>query len=212
MNQNAVDLMKIHIDRIKDQKIEKCWQIIEKSLSRVNTLSMEMLDYASEQDLSPNPIDINRTIEDNTVPMIPQTNDKGLKIVLDLAPDLPHWTIDGKEFQRALINLIVNAMDAIGNQPDGQIRICTALEKNRYLVVAVQDNGCGIDKDKQSKVMELFFTTKGTNGSGLGLPMVNKFVRSSGGKLLFESQKGMGTTFKMVFSPMADDRPLPSDN
>ena len=212
MNQNAVDLMKIHLDRINDQKIENCWQIIEKSLSRINTLSMEMIDYTREQQLSPNPIDINRTIEDNTTPMIPQAKAKGIKLTLDLAPDLPHWTIDTKEFQRALINLIVNAIDAIGNQPDGQIRICTALEKNRYLVVAVQDNGCGIDKDKQPKIMDLFFTTKGTNGSGLGLPMVNKFVRSSGGKLLFESQKGVGTTFKMVFSPMPDDLPFPSDN
>ena len=79
-------------------------------------------------------------------------------------------------------------------------------------MVAVQDNGCGIDQDKQLKIMDLFFTTKGTNGSGLGLPMVNKFVRSSGGKLRFESQKGIGTTFKMVFPPMTDDVPSPFDN
>ncbi|WP_419661921.1 GAF sensor signal transduction histidine kinase [Desulfosarcina variabilis str. Montpellier] len=201
MNQNAVDLMKIHLDRIKDQKVEKCWQIIEKGLSRVNALSMEMLDYAREQDSSPTPMDINRAIEDNTAAIIPQTQANGIKLVFDLAPDLPSWTIDSKEFQRALINLIVNAIDAIGDQPDGEIRIRTALEKNMHLVVAVEDNGCGIDADKQPKIFDLFFTTKGTNGSGLGLPMVNKFLRASGGRLVFESQKDIGTTFKMVFPP-----------
>jgi len=108
MNQNAVDLMKIHLDRIKDQKVEKCWKIIEKGLSRVNALSLEMLDYAREQDLSPTPMDINRAIEDNTASIIPQAEAKGIKLVFESQkdigttfkmvfppmPDLKHSTLD----------------------------------------------------------------------------------------------------------------------
>ena len=72
MNQNAIDLMKIHLDRINDQKIEKCWQIIEQSLSRVNTLSMEMLDYAREQHLSPIPSTLTGRLKTTRSPLFPR--------------------------------------------------------------------------------------------------------------------------------------------
>jgi signal transduction histidine kinase len=73
------------------------------------------------------------------------------------------------------------------------------VRKDHTLVVSVADNGCGIAKNKKDKVLELFFTTKGSKGTGLGLPMVQKFIEKSGGKLKIQSQEGMGSVFKMIF-------------
>jgi signal transduction histidine kinase len=199
MNQGAIDLMRLHLERIDDEKAGKCWQMIEKSFTRINTLSMEMLDYASERKLSPTKTDINRAISAFSDFLTQSVENKGITLHLDLSADNPRLIIDAKQFQRALLNLFINAVDAVANRKDGEIRISTAVEDARWLVVAVQDNGCGIPPDKQKKIFDLFFTTKGTKGSGLGLPMVNKFIDSSGGKLLLISEKDIGTTFKMVF-------------
>jgi two-component system NtrC family sensor kinase len=199
MNQGAIDLMRLHLERIDDEKADKCWQMIEKSFTRINTLTVEMLDYASERKLSPASTDINRTISAFSDLLTQSIENKGITLHLDLSVDNPHLLIDGKQFQRALLNLFINAVDAVADRADGEIRISTAVEDARWLVVAVKDNGCGIPPDKQTKIFDLFFTTKGTKGSGLGLPMVNKFIDSSGGKLLLNSEKDIGTTFKMVF-------------
>lgn len=118
---------------------------------------------------------------------------------LSLAAGDPAWAVDAKQFQRALVNLVVNAVDAIGEKPGGKIRISTAVDANRRLVVSVTDNGCGIPPVKQQRIFDLFFTTKGTNGSGLGLPMVSKSVSASGGRLAVASRPGVGTRFQMIF-------------
>lgn len=199
INQNAGELMQIHLDRIGDEKADACWKIIHKSLTQINNLSVDMLAYVGDQELSPTPTDINRVIRANTDFFTQSPENKEVKLYLELSEKNPRWMIDEKQFQRALLNIIVNAVDAIGNKPDGQICITTTVENGRRLVVAVQDNGSGIDPEKKQKIFDLFYTTKGTNGSGLGLPMVNKFIESSGGKLRVESEKGVGTTFKMVF-------------
>lgn len=199
LNQNAIELMKMHLDRIGDEKTNTCWEIIHHGFQRINNLSVEMLAYTNEMELSPVASDINRLILANTDYFEQSLIKNGIQVSLALSDDNPRCMIDEQQLQDALLNIVVNAVDAIGNRPDGKIRISTAVKENRQLVIAVQDNGCGIDPQQKQKIFDLFFTTKGTNGSGLGLPMVVKFIESSGGKLLVTSEPSVGSTFKMVF-------------
>jgi signal transduction histidine kinase len=199
LNQNAIELMKMHLDRIGDEKTNTCWKIIHHGFQRINKLSVELLAYTSEKELSPVASDINRAILANTDYFEQSLKKNGIQVNLALSDENPRCMIDEQQLQDALLNIVVNAVDAIGNRPDGKIRISTAVEDNRRLVIAVQDNGCGIDPQQKQKIFDLFYTTKGTNGSGLGLPMVVKFIESSGGKLLVTSEPGVGSTFKMVF-------------
>lgn len=199
MNQNAVDLMQMHMERIGDEKADKCWKIIGTGISRINELSMEMLDYVGDQPLATRSTDINHAIQSSVEVLTHSLADKGVELRLDLSPSVSKWELDEKQFQRALVNLVVNAIDAVAKNDDGEIHISSCLENGRRLVVAVHDNGCGMDPQKKKKIFELFFTTKGTKGNGLGLPMVSKFIESSGGNLLVDSQPDEGTTFKMVF-------------
>jgi signal transduction histidine kinase len=118
---------------------------------------------------------------------------------LELAPNLPAWEINDFRLQRAILNLVVNAKDALTDKKSGCIKISTAMEDNQRLVIRVSDNGCGIYKDKLKKIFELFYTTKGMDGSGLGLSIVQKFVESLEGKVSVVSQVDVGSTFSMVF-------------
>jgi signal transduction histidine kinase len=67
------------------------------------------------------------------------------------------------------------------------------------LRISVEDNGCGIPENDKGRILDLFFTSKGTKGTGLGLPMVQKFVERSGGQLEFQSEENKGSIFTMIF-------------
>jgi signal transduction histidine kinase len=199
MNQNAMDLMRMHLERIGDEQADKCWGMVNTSTSRISDLAMEMLAYVGEQPLNPAPTDINRAIRSSLEALTQRREEMNVDVKLDLATSLPTWEIDEKLFQQALINLVVNAMDAVKKEPAGEIHISTALRSDRRLIVSVRDNGCGMDPEEKNKIFDLFFTTKGTRGNGMGLPMVSKFIELSGAKLLVNSAKNEGTTLKMIF-------------
>jgi two-component system, NtrC family, sensor kinase len=201
MNQNALELMRLHLDRIGDEKADQCWHIIEKGFARTSTLAMEMLEYVREERLDSVMTDINALIRSNTDIFEQHLAAKGSQLTLALDSAEPRWVIDPKQFQRALLNIVTNAVDAIGDKPNGKVRIATCLDDGGRLVVSVIDNGCGIPADKRKRIFDLFFTTKGTGGSGLGLPMVSKFVTASGGRLAVSSKPGLGTRFQMIFQP-----------
>jgi signal transduction histidine kinase len=168
-------------------------------MARINTLSMEMLDYVGEQPLAVTSTNINQAIRSSIDALSQNQADKNVQIRFDLSPDVSQWDIDAKQFQRALVNLVVNAIDAVMEKQGGEIHISSSIRTDQRLVVAVSDNGCGMSSDQKNKIFELFFTTKGTKGNGLGLPMVSKFIELSGAKLMVNSEEGVGTTFKMIF-------------
>jgi len=107
--------------------------------------------------------------------------------------------MDEVRLKQALLNLVINAADALKDREDARIVIETSVSNGRNLLISVADNGCGIAEGNKDKVLDLFFTTKGSRGTGLGLAMVQKFVEKSGGKLKFESEEGEGSVFKMFF-------------
>jgi len=199
LNQNAVDLMQMRIKRIEDPQLNKNWQWIQQSFSEINKLSTDMLEYTKEDELDLKMTDINRMILRYRKTFEENLSREGIAFEFSLSKENPKWMMDEKLFQRAFFNLVTNAIHAVKNRTKGQIIITTSVESNKYLVIGVGDNGCGIGAKTKSRIFDLFFTTKGTMGTGLGLPMVQKFVEKSGGRLEFESEEGAGSVFKMVF-------------
>ena len=137
----------------------------------------------------------------------------GIRIVLDLAPDLPACRIDPPEFNAAILNLVVNARDAM---PDGgEIRIATDQfhqfvegsggPPRRCVRVRVVDQGCGMTPDVAQHLFDPYFTTKGDAGTGLGVPQVAAFMQSLGGTVSVSTEPGAGTTFDLLF-PLSGHR------
>ena len=138
-----------------------------------------------------------------------------------LAPDLPHVLVDPGELEQVLVNLAVNARDAIAGE--GTITVETSeqtidedaarahvdLRPGRFVRIAVTDTGCGMSTEVASHVFEPFYTTKGPGaGTGLGLSTVYGIVNRYGGYVTLYSEVGVGTTFK-VYLPATDEAPEP---
>jgi len=135
----------------------------------------------------------------------------GQQLIIDAQrPGWPAW-IDASQLENALMNLVVNARDAM-HQQNGKIRLriwnqrrLEGGEKRDRVTIEVIDHGCGMSADVREQVFEPFFTTKATgSGSGLGLSMVYGFVRQSGGQIELETAPGQGTTVRLLLPRAAE--------
>ncbi len=199
MSMNAIELMSQHLEHVDDDKIHSRWHLVRQCIERMNRLAADMLEFARIEPLKRTWIDVNTVLYDNRVFFEKPLKEGGNRLEWDLAPDLPEWLIDEAQLQRAVINLLVNAQDALKGVPDGRIVISTSMDYRQRLNIRISDNGCGVTPEELDKIFQLFYTTKGSYGSGLGLPMVQKFVKGAGGKIEVQSRPGEGTVFQLIF-------------
>ena len=199
LNANFVRLMDNQLEAIKDEEIQKCWQSVRENLDNISNLTADMLEYTEIDAQEPQRIDINAAILAECEVFKENLAREGIELELNLAPGLPQQKMNEIRLRRAILNLVVNAKDALKHVENGRIKISTELDDQRCLFIRVSDNGCGISKEKLNKIFEIFYTTKGMDGSGLGLSIVQKFAESLGGKISVVSQVGIGSIFSMAF-------------
>jgi len=184
--------------------LEQMPKALEQSLegiARVSGIVQSMKAFSHPGTGSKIPADINRAIE-NTVTVSRNEWKYESDLQLDLNPNLPEVPCFESEFNQVILNLIVNAKDAIQEAKEnnkiesGLIVIRTAYD-NEYVVIKVEDNGCGIPDKVKDRIFDPFFTTKEVGkGTGQGLPISHSIiVEKHGGSLYFESETGKGTTF-----------------
>lgn len=174
---------------------------------RAGKLTQQLLTFARKQRLDPKRLNLNNLIIDFSEMLVRTLGDK-VDLHLDLKPGLPACTLDATHMEMALLNVLINARDAI---PDGgKVTVGTAvlsdrekidahnLPPGRYVVICVIDHGEGMAPEIARRATEPFFTTKGP-GTGLGLAMVHGFVQQSHGRLEIDSMPGQGTTIRMIF-------------
>jgi PAS domain S-box-containing protein len=179
------------------------------------SLTRQLLALSRRQVLEPKVLDINSVVWETHKllrHLIPET----IELVPMLEPNLPPVEVDPAQIQQILINLVVNARDAMPQ--GGKVVIETALaeldeeyasrhievQAGHYVMLTVSDNGAGIDEQTQARIFEPFFTTKQAGkGTGLGLSTVYGIVRQSGGHITFESALRRGTRFRIYLPPMA---------
>jgi PAS domain S-box-containing protein len=172
-------------------------------------LTHRLLAFARRSSLSPDNVNINALIEDISG-MLERTLGGSVKLKNVLAQDLWNTSIDTSELENALVNLAINARDAMPRGGQLIIETCNAilddetvlgkeLLQGRYVKISVTDTGTGIADEVKETLFEPFVTTKskGARGSGLGLSMVYGFVRQSGGAITVYSEKDKGTVFSI---------------
>ena len=147
-------------------------------------------------------VEINTLIE-ATTRLVHKEVRKRAEIELDLGSDLPTFKGNAQKIEQVLINLIVNASQSIPDDTKGRIIVRT-MKSDSYLVVQIIDDGCGMNEKTMKQIFDPFFTTKrAKGGTGLGLAIVFRIVEEHGGKILVNSNPGVGTTFTIkipVFS------------
>lgn len=197
MNKGVEHLMNMRVQEIADKKIQHSWQLVRKCLGQINDLSINMLNFTRIHPLELKRIDINLTLRSYQDYFKENLTRKNIELIMDLAPDLPEWVMDEPGLRWAVLNLVVNANDAIQKNKNGRIIISTRVDDRNHLNISVSDNGGGIEQVQLVNVFQPFFTTKGIKGSGLGLPMVQRFAERLGGTVSIDSRVGEGSTFKL---------------
>ena len=167
------------------------------------TLTRRLLAFARRQPLSPSAVDVDVFIRD-LADLIEYSVGQGVAVILDLdAPDIRAW-VDRGQLENALLNLAINARDAMPN--GGTLHLRSRYDTNRDLVsIEVADSGQGMDREIRERIFEPFFTTKAGSGSGLGLSIVYGFVKQSGGDIQLTSAPGKGTSFTLHLPTHARD-------
>ena len=194
--------------RIADPESLRLLESMEKAARRGAGLTQQLLSFARQQPLKPEPRDVGRAVNAFEA-VLRRAVRSSVEFHIRVAPPMPLIMVDVTQFETALLNLVVNASDAT---PDGgRITVSAAvrelgerevgaLKAGRYMVVSVQDTGAGMSPDVLSRAVEPFFTTKPQGkGTGLGLSQVYGMVQQSGGDLQIRSKPGEGTTVSMYF-------------
>jgi signal transduction histidine kinase/CheY-like chemotaxis protein len=183
---------------------------------RAASLTHQLLAFSRRQFLQPKALSVSEVVE-GIVPMLEMLIEERIELVVDLAPDLPPVMFDAGRLEQVIINLAVNARDAI--EDAGTITVETSevtldatyasthadARIGPHVALVISDTGAGIDEKTLARIFEPFFTTKDARlGSGLGLSTVHGIVTQSGGNIWVYSELGRGTTFK-IYLPVALD-------
>jgi signal transduction histidine kinase len=181
---------------------------------RARDLVRRLLAFSRKQTLEFKPVDINQTIE-GFKKLLRRTIPEDIDIELVLSPDIRPVLADIGRIEQVLMNLAVNAADAMPE--GGTLTIETALADldeayaskrpgvtpGRYVMLTVSDTGCGMDEATQENIFEPFFSTKGERGTGMGLATVYGIVKQHGGNIWVYSEPDKGTTFK-IYLPLSE--------
>ena len=168
-------------------------------IGRISDIVRSLKDYAHPGGTEMAPSDLNRGIESTVVVCRSRWKDHA-DVDLELAPDLPAVHCRLSEINQVVMNLVVNAADAIAAAGNGTGRIKVSTERDgESVTVAVADNGNGIATEDQHRVYDPFFTTKEVgSGTGQGLSISRSVIEAHGGKLWFDTTPGTGTTFRFT--------------
>ena len=196
-----------------DSELKEDLEVIVRETKRCREIVKGLLDFSRQSVSERRPTSTNDIVHDACRIVKNPLSMLKANIVLQLAENLPLIHADAGRMQQVLVNLLVNAGDAMGEK-GGTITVTTDLAEGAVRI-RVNDTGCGIETKDLDKIFEPFFTTKGTRGNGLGLAIVWGIVEGHGGRLTVESDVGKGTTFTILMplaQPTAEasrPRPLP---
>jgi PAS domain S-box-containing protein len=204
------------------QDVDQIWR----AAKRTAGITQQLLAFSRRQMLQPQVLDLNDTVR-GLEPILARALGESRAVRMHLAPTLGPVRADPGQLEQVLINLTLNARDAMGE--GGRLTIETmsvaldetyaaakpveSIEPGEYAALVVTDTGHGMDRDTLSRVFEPFFTTKPVGqGTGLGLSTVYGIVKQSGGFIWAYSEPGLGTTFKLYFPLVSSTSSVPSDS
>ena len=196
----------LHRRGIGDERARRLLDGALQSAERAKTLVQRLLAFARRQPLQPSAVAL-RPLVDGMAELIASTSGPRIKLIVDVPETLPNVLADANQLEMAILNLAVNARDAMpdggqlfiraeetGVAPDQDI----AVAPGRYVQLAISDTGTGMDEEVAARAVEPFFSTKGVGrGTGLGLSMVHGLISQLGGALTIRSKPGLGTTIQL---------------
>ncbi len=176
----------------EDSPERSAMQVALSNISRASGTIKDLLKFARLGEAQMRPTKLNDVLEESLLFIQFQREHKGVEIVVDFTKDLPEVVIDPDQMRQVFTNIVLNALQAMGDE--GRLTVSTATA-NGMVRTFIEDTGAGIPQENFELIFEPWFTTKQAKGTGLGLVNSERIVHEHGGTLAFSSVEGEGTTF-----------------
>jgi signal transduction histidine kinase len=195
-----------------DEKIAKGWGMLERNSSFLKTLVLDMLDYSKNRPPEYQELTLNTLFEEMMAFVEGRATEGGIALSLNIDEAIGNVFLDATRMKRALLNIVANAIEA--TPEGGKVEISAVQVPPEAYLLSIADTGGGIPEDKLATIFEPFFSTKGSKGTGLGLPVTKKIIEEHGGKIEIQSTVGEGTVFKITLPTGRQDatKGVPSDS
>ena len=209
------------VNRLADEHLRRLAELVQAAAEKAADLTQSLLAFARRQVLTPEPVDVARKLK-LLSPLLLSVLEPAMELEVTSDPDLPQALVDRQQFDTAVLNLVINARDAM--RTDGRIAVTAKLAHlsrrqlgpnsdlapGNYVAIAVRDTGSGMSPEVLQRAFEPFFTTKEVGkGTGLGLSMVYGFIKQSRGHVSIDSALDAGTTVTL-YLPCADAAAVPT--
>lgn len=193
-------LVRMGIDDQNDDLIHKGWGILERNQDRIFNLCMDMLAFGKERRPKLEKSQVNDTVREVIELMQRRADELKIEIRPHLSEEIPEALFDREGIHRATLNIVINAIDALHGAERGVIELTTRYDAKQDLIsIDIADNGPGIDPAEQAKLFNLFESSKGSAGTGIGLAASQKILREHGGEITVRSRPNSGATFTLTW-------------
>ncbi len=187
--------------------VRKGWSIVEKNQNKIYNLVMDMLTFSKERVPVPQLASVNETVTEVADLMQGRADENHIVLERRLDAAMPETMFDVEGLNRAILNIVTNALDAVEGQEQARVILETGHDPVAKLVfVIVTDNGPGVPASQVPKLFNIFESTKGSRGTGLGLAVSQKILREHGGEITVVSEPGQGAQFTLEWPLIEDDR------
>lgn len=202
---NLLAMMRVNVDFLLEEdhseRVRSKLLAIHLATEQAARLVRQLQSIGRGEILSLRVLDIPRVLNEMKQLFV-QVLPKDVNFRMVIEENTPSVVADQTQFERLLMNLVVNARDAMSG---GGIIEVRAARNGDQLELAVRDTGCGMDESVKARMFDPYFTTKGKKGTGLGLSTVHAAVQNFGGRILVESAPGLGATFRVLIPAAAGD-------
>ena len=194
----GADVVEMGIRRTDLNQLTKGWRVVDRNMEKIYNLTMNLLAYSRPRTPKLEMVNPRKIIDECLELIAPMANEKGVMAIADVDPDLPAIPIDPDGLHQVVMNLLTNALDAVQPQ-EGLIRVgCRYDPEERSTILEVIDNGPGIAPSILPHLFEIFHSTKGNRGTGLGLAVARKIVDEHEGRISASNRAGEGTVFTVT--------------
>jgi PAS domain S-box-containing protein len=181
----------------KPERVKKGWDMVQRNVARIRSMVLDILYYAKDRELIVEEVDVAKIVREIGDGLQKKASDSDVVLDFDVAPEVGSFPGDVQAIRAMLLNLLENSLDACRtdrHKNEHAIGL-RARRSAPWMIIEVEDNGVGMDRETRDKAFSLFFSSKGLKGTGLGLFISNKIVDKHGGDITVESEPGKGTKF-----------------
>jgi signal transduction histidine kinase len=194
----GADMVRTALKEDDRDLLGKGWKLVERNQARIDDLILDMLSYSKEREPAVEPTDLNKLCQEVVDLVRPRAEARGVAVEWRPGTNVSSVPCDPDGIYRAVLNIVGNAIDAVEDRPNAKVAIQAILEPaGDWAKVIVVDNGPGIPPESLEDIFKPFVSTKGSRGTGLGLPVSRKILREHGGDIHVQSVTDKGSKFSL---------------